>query len=199
MNYVNGQYIVLPQILAMDQLKIKYTDVMVYISVRSFNGWQGCYPSYETIAKRAHCSRSYVIESLNRLEQACFIEVERSEKKKESNKYRFPKFHNFEHIPYSFFKLGVELTIYERSMLLCLRQILRYHGKGMSIMTITDIAKRLGLSYRQVYKPLTSLIDKGYVVYKRERSGKTYALADKFEWIFDYTKPKPSFGTLKVA
>lgn len=198
MNYAPGQYVVLPQILRMDQLKIKYTDLMVYISVRSFDGMQGCYPAYETIAERAHCSRSYAMESIKRLERTSLIEVKRSDKKKESNRYSFPKFHSFERIPYAFFKL-IKLTIYERSMLLCLRQVLRYHGKGMSIMTIGDIARHLGLSYRQVYKPLTSLIDKGYLIFKRERSGKTYTLADKFEWIFDYTKPKPSFGTLKVA
>lgn len=199
MNYVTGQFVVLPEILAMDQLKIKYTDLMVYISLRSFDGWQGCYPAYETIAKRARCSRDYVIKAISRLEQAGFIEVERSDKKKESNKYRFVKFHNFERIPYTFFSLGNKLTLYERSVLLCLRQLLWHHGKGMSIMTIADIAKRLGLSYRQVYKPLTSLINKGYLVYRKERSGKTYTLADKFEWIFDYNKPKPSFGTLKAA
>jgi CRP-like cAMP-binding protein len=202
MNYVKGQFICLPQMLFLDSLKLKYTDTLIYVAIRSFdNGIRGCYPAYETIAKRAGCSRDYVIKAIHRLEFTGFLSVIRSTKIKNVNRYSFsPIKDTFEQIPYQIFE--ADLSIYEKSILICLRQFFNTAGKLASRATIRFYANSLGLSYKTVHKQLTSVIAKGYVTQGTGRNKSLFKFTDKIDWNWDYGQLYDSIiepGKLKVS
>jgi predicted transcriptional regulator len=198
MNYVKGQFVALPYVEKLNELKIKYTDLLIYISIRSFDGNEGCFPSYESIAKRARGCRTYAIKAVKRLEDTKLITVEHSKQKDVSNRYKFAKSKRFEQITYQIF--NVDLTMYEKSMLLCLRQLVNTTGSGKTHQTVNQISDFLGLSYRQVYKPLMSLIKKGFVEQGRDKLGKFIAFTDKISWNMDYSKKQLNlFPKLKVS
>lgn len=192
MNHVNGQFIILPYPFDFKgNSLLKYPDILIYISIRSFNNeFDGCFPSYESIAKRAGCSRDYVIKAVKRLEKAGMISVKRSRKRDESNRYTFPtKIYQHERIPYHIFDADLSMT--EKSMLLCVRQFINKQVVAGMWQKLSQVSDSLGLSYRQVYKPFKSLIRKGYIEKRVEKHGVRYYFTDKIPWIYDYRR-KPS-------
>lgn len=192
MNYADGQYVILPYVFPIAKI-LKYPDLVVYVAVRSFNGDKGCFPTYETIAERAGCSRDYVIDAIKRLEAVKMLECKRAKGIKKPNRYKFTKYYRFERIPYKFFTLKSRLTINQMGILLCLRSVL-LGGKQYS--TVKILAEILGLTRKQLDGQLTALIKKGYVEQVRSSLGKRYELTDKFKWIYDYSKQK--LGGIKV-
>lgn len=164
--------------------KIEYTDVLTYVALRSFNNVQfnSCFPSLETIATRAGISKKFVSKSIERLEAAEFISVFRSGKLRVGNRYTFRKFRNFDKIPYDIFSYS-ELSLYEKSMLLCLREV------GLTPVdiegTIKELADIIGITYKTLYCQLNSLIQKGYV---KRRSSNWHSLL-KVNWNY-----KEDFG-----
>jgi DNA-binding MarR family transcriptional regulator len=187
MNYVTGQFVCLPRIFELNS-SIKYTDLVVYIAVRSFNNPRNdCYPAYETIAERAGCGRSYVINAIKRLELANLLKVTRSKKIKVVNRYKFPAKIDFEQIPYQLF--DADLTLNEKAMLLWLRQ----HVKCvLSIpFKLKKLATLMKISYKIVYQQTTSLMKKGYVDKNyHKKNFKDYTLTDKLQWKSDYGAKK---------
>ncbi|WP_367117551.1 helix-turn-helix domain-containing protein [uncultured Pedobacter sp.] len=79
----DGQFVCLPHILNLKENGLKYTDILIYVALRSFDKLDGCFPMYETIAERAKCSRDYVIKAIKRLKAAEFITVMPSAKRTE--------------------------------------------------------------------------------------------------------------------
>jgi biotin operon repressor len=184
MKYVKGQFVCLPQFLKLDTLKLKYTDALIYVALRSFNNKKnGCYPAYETIAKKANCSRDFVIKSINRLRQSGLIVVVKSKKIKEVNRYSFKEGHVFEQIPYEIF--DIDLSLYEKSMLLCLRQFFTI-GKLRCLYSIKELANLLGISYKTVHRQMDSLIKKGYITQGTGVRKDLRIFSDKINWIWDY-------------
>lgn len=184
MNYTDKQFICLPHITALDKLKIKYTDIAVYVAIRSYNNPQGrCYPSYDGIAKKANCSKAYVSQAIKRLEQSGLIKVERSKKIKQPNRYSFQDHYMFEQIPYHIF--NVDLKLYDLSMLLCMRQFC-YRGRFQSFEGVRYLSEKLGVSYKVAHQRVSSLIKKGYVTSDTGSRGCKYKLTDKVNWIYDY-------------
>ncbi|MEE1884365.1 hypothetical protein [Pedobacter flavus] len=86
----------------------------------------------------------------------------------------------FERIPYQIF--FENLTLEEKSILLLTRQFLNRSGIGSTHLNIKEIAKQLGLSYKQLYNPWRKLMHKGYI---EKCTGKTiskYKFTDKIDW-----------------
>lgn len=184
MNYVKGQFVCLPYLPKFDSV-LKYTDTLVYVALRSFdNEFNGCYPAYETIAKRAGCNRLFVRNAIRRLESAGVISVQRSKKIKTVNRYTFTPEYSFDQIPYQFFGIS-DLSIYEKSMLLNLRRFLR-HGPLACLYSIKELATHLGLSYKIVHKNMSSLKSKGYIANVEGRSKNKWKFTDKIGWPWDY-------------
>ena len=169
-----------------NESKIHYTDLLTYTALRSFlnSSTRDCYPSLETIAKRAGVCKSFVIDSIYRLESAEYISVWRSREIKVVNKYYFKDPVNFDRIPYEFF-FYEDLTLNEKSILLALRELTDinlFHIEG----SIKDIAATLCMSYKMLHKQLTSLIAKGYV----RQLGKAKYSLEKVRWLFMDGKPR---------
>jgi Mn-dependent DtxR family transcriptional regulator len=201
MKYVKGQFVCLPRMLELNALKLKYTDTLIYCALRSFdNKYNGCYPAYETIAKRAGCSRDFVIKSIRRLKSAELISVNKSKKIKVVNRYSFSESYVFEQIPYQIFDEDA-LTLYEKSMLLCLRQFFII-GKLRCLYTLKSMAEMLGISYKIVHQQVASLIKKGYITQDAGVKKNLRVFTDKIDWNWDYENvfgPPQELKKLKVA
>jgi hypothetical protein len=208
MNDANVRFIALPFLVKLNELGIKYQDVLIYITIRSFfNPLEGyCYPAYETIAKRAGVSKDLVESSVRRLEKAGLFKIERSTKKHTCNRYYLEiELDYFEKIPYQIFD-ATDLSYTEKAMLICLRQFFHGQAELRSIDSIKKYSALLGLSYKQVHKQYKSLIHKGYIaenVHFKKHWSKAYnysALTDKINWIYDYGLEEPvSTHVLKVC
>lgn len=200
MEYKDGQFVCLPQILNLDKNGLKYTDILVYVALRSFDKLDGCFPMYETIAERAKCSRDYVIKAINRLKAAEFITVMPSAKRTEQckspvNKYEFKDSYMFEKIHYSIF--DADLSLYDKAMILNLRQFFALE-LTKPFCTLKKIAKELGVTYKVVNQRVNSLIASGYmqritITHKKRKPQKKYKFTDKMEWIWDYSKLNQPF------
>jgi len=197
MEYIDGQFVCLPHVNKLNEKQLKYTDVLVYVALRSFDKLDGCFPMYETIAERAKCSRSYVINAIKRLKQAELITVQPSAKRTEQckspvNKYEFEDSYLFERIHYSIF--DAELGLYDKAMILNLRQFFALEMIN-PLYTLKDIAKKLGLTYKIVNQRVNSLIRNGYMeriitTHRKRKPKKKYKFTHKMEWIWDYNKFK---------
>lgn len=160
-------------------------DVLTYITIKSYYNYdkKNCFPAIDTIAERMGASRSLVIDSTTRLVKAGFIR--KTKRFKESNLYSFKGFDTVDKIPVEV--LDLDLSVYEKAMLILLRQCcegtrINVHGN------ITQIANKLGLTYKTVYTQLSALIDKGYVeeLPKNRRYGnQVYILSRLIDWSYD--------------
>lgn len=180
----NDAFIKMPFLARFELQGLNYKDVLTYITVRSFNNVVSdrCYPSYETIAKRMGCGKQFIMESVDRLEQAEHIKVIHSEKARLSNRYLFPALETFIKIPYEIFHL--DLNVNEKAMLLCIKNaawdINEYHGN------FYDLGKRLGVSYNVVYKQCCNLVQNGFIDVIKQKMGQAkrmiIKLTDKVNW-----------------
>ncbi|WDF54899.1 helix-turn-helix domain-containing protein [Mucilaginibacter sp. KACC 22063] len=215
------RFVTIPSLLKLKDKGLKYIDVLVYTALKSFNSqfadikWfkpnkiyeEGCYPSYDTIAKQSGLSKPTVVNAVKRLEAAKLITISRSEKVKVANHYWFPDLDQSYTIPFKLFKAD-DLTANQKAMLICIRQF--YIGEELTCMftkVIADIAKHLGLSYRTIEAQYDVLVEKGYVIdeeqeYKTNYHRRVLRLSDKLTWIFkalpkiEYSKFKIIFGEL---
>jgi AraC-like DNA-binding protein len=200
-----GPYVNVPDFLDLKDKNLQYLDALIYVTIKSFNDTSSdiCFPSHETIAKRAGMSTRFVIDSIKRLEAYSLIKVERSKdrfKKRASNYYCFIEgvgkmFHTTKKIPTAIFD-AKELTANEKAMMICLRQFFN-HGLLTSIWTVSEYAKRLGLSYSIVKKQFDSLVVKGFITESQKllkslkKSNKVYKFSNKINWDYWYLdKPK---------
>lgn len=161
----------------------------------SYNNYREelCFPSYATIAKRAGCSRRFIIESIARLENAMLITVRKSSERMVSNRYKFTNFETFVTVPFKIFELD-ELTAHEKAMLIIFRQF--FSGETLQCIfsdPIVDISKHMGLTYKTVYTQYVSLVSKGFIIdqvatYKKLYQIRQVYLSDKLQWTF---KPEP--------
>lgn len=198
MTIVNRQFVAMPDFLNLDKQNLKYLDALVYAAIRSFfNSRSGyAYPPYEQIMKRTGLGRTFISQSITRLEQQKLLTIDRSHGQGTCNRYHFGNLDRFERIPYSLFE-AADLTPYQKAMLLCLRQ---FFNQGLLQCTyrIKEIAVQLGLSYSQVSKPLKALIAKGYIEEKvflhksLDKARLWMAFTDKIDWLYEYGEPKPS-------
>ena len=185
----------MPQILDLKRLNLKYLDALTYLSIRSFHNsitnW--CHPSYDKLIKTSGLSRAFIAKSINRLEDAGFISINRSNHQGRCNRYTFDDDVLFERIPYEIFETD-DLTVYEKAMLICLRQFFN-HGSLTSSWRVKEFAKYLGVTYKVVYGPFKNLLAKGYLVERHHisKSGrKSYYLnlTGKINWLYDYSNTK---------
>lgn len=162
--------------------QIHYTDVLIYVSLRSFYNSSNfdCFPALETIAERAGVCKKFVIKAIKRLEKAQYISVYRSKKIKVVNKYFFRESFNYDRIPYDIFDCD-DLTLYEKSMLLALRELTDVSTPVYFEGRMKDIASTLRMSYRTLDKQLKSLIAKGYV---KRNSTRRFEFA-KIKWMYN--------------
>ncbi|TCC98042.1 helix-turn-helix domain-containing protein [Pedobacter psychroterrae] len=163
---------------------LKYMDVLVYVAIKSYDNKEGlCFPSHETIGKRAGLSSDFVIDSIKRLESEGCLSVYRHEKFREpnrsySNKYYFPEVEVFNPIPYEIFE-ATDLTGNEKAMLLLLRQFAK---SSIDIFASMDeFVKVLGLSKQIIYKRYNSLIKKGYLT---KTKTKGWIKMQKIDWSY---------------
>jgi len=161
--------------------KIHYTDLLTYTALRSYRneGSRKCFPSLETLAKRMNVCKTFVIESIRRLENAKFISVWRSPEMKVVNHYYFMEPTYFDRIPYEFLYIK-DLTLHEKSMLLALREMTDVMSPFDIYGTIKELAFTLCMTYKTLHKQLTSLIAKGYI----KQLGKAHYRFGKIQWLY---------------
>lgn len=197
-----GRYVLIPHVYNLKQQGLEYKDILTYATLRSFLNSENkrCFPSQETIGKKAGMSKTYVIDSIKRLKSAGLITIEQSPKLRVSNKYRFEELICPSKIPVEFFEVE-DLTANEKGMLLCLRQF--FQCLSLSHLSNTKrVANVLGLTYHQVNKQYMQLVAKGFIIEtvkpKGMWSNKTYTVRslnqDRLNWNFHVeTKTLPTF------
>jgi len=182
-------FVTIPYLTSQLLEEIHYKDILIYGIVKSFrNSETGlCCPSYESIAKIANTGRKFVSESLQRLEKAKLVFIDRSNKPKVVNRYYFARLDYYNRIPVEVMK--VNLTANQKAMLICMAQF--FIGEGIRIpRNIKDKAARLGLSYKMLYSQYMPLVKEGFIIetvkqYKFSDQSKVYhELSDKIEWIY---------------
>jgi len=148
---------------------------------------------------RSGLSRGFIAGSIKRLEASGLMDVNHSTREGQCNQYKFKKLERFERVPYEFFEAN-DLSIYEKAMLLCLRQFFN-QGALTTLYSVTKLAECLGLSYSQVYKPYRSLVNKGYIIELlisnkcSDHCVKKVFISKKLNWLYDYDKPKAFIKT----
>lgn len=199
-----GRFIAMPIFAQLKRRNLKYIDALTYVTIRSFNNSENnsCYPSYETIAKKAGMCRTSIIASVKRLENAGLLKIQRSTRKHICNQYDFSeKLGYFDRVPCEIF--DCDLTAHQKAMLLCLRSICL---QGLLQMTfpIKKISELLEVSYRTVHAQLKPLVTKGYITEKHiSYGGKNKGdiwlyLSEKLDWKYDYTKAAPIKKSNKI-
>lgn len=209
MNYTETQFIAMPDFLNLKQQNLKYLDALTYLAIRSFDDQKKeySYPPYEKIMERSGLGRTFISQSIQRLEVAGLLKIEHSKREGTCNRYYFGGLDHYEMFSYDILFKTDDLTPYERAMLICLRQFF-VHGKLSCHYTKNAIKDLLGVTYQQLYKPLSALISKGYIrevsrLYKTSSKASIhYELTEKIKW--PMPKCKIEFlslekRTLKVA
>lgn len=196
MNRKSRPYVGLPDFLMLTDRRLQYLDVLVYTALKWYNNPEDeCFPSQETVGKLAGLSRGFVINAIERLENAEIIEVVRSKDKCVSNHYYFAPPHMNKHlskIPKDFFELTSDLTANERAMLLCLRQFFHHgHLEFRGTKPVGFFAECVGLTEPTVRKQFENLIKKEYIGkrYIRlkscdDKADVCFFLTDKVDWDF---------------
>lgn len=193
MNNFSNRYIILPDLSYLAQKNLKYLDALTYITIRSYDSTEKgyAYPTLEQIAKTAGLGRTFVANSIKRLEKAGLFTIIHSRRKGSANRYySSDKVNHYERVPYEILNAS-DLTKYEKALLICLRPFFN-SGFLSTSMDLNDFSKYLELSYNQIYGRFNGLVDKGYIVKKLSRikvKGKaviTLSLSDKINWKFEY-------------
>jgi DNA-binding MarR family transcriptional regulator len=188
-NYTETQFIAMPDFLNLKQQNLKYLDALTYVAIRSFdsNEKEYCYPSYEKIMERSGLGRTFISQSIKRLENASLLKVEHSKREGTCNRYYFGRLEHYEILSYDILFRTDNLTTHEKAMLICLRQFF-VHGNLSCHYTKNIIKDMLGVTYQQLYKPLSALIAKRYIrevsrLYKTSSKASVhYKLTEKIKW-----------------
>lgn len=176
----------MPYFFNLPNENLLYLDILTYVTIKSFdNSNKDCFPSYETIAERSGLSRTFIIESISRLENSNYLITERRGYRTSTrcypNQYKFTIEEDyFLMISYEIFK-ATDLTNNEKAMLLALRQfaITPYHLYG----SLKEIAQDLNLPTTTINKQYYSLVKKGYLD-KSELKQKITLLTNRIDWNF---------------
>ena len=107
----NARFVIKPNFNNLSEYRLKYTDILTYITIRSFYNSKDkyCYPSYNTIASLAKLSKKFVGESVKRLDKAGFLDIWKIGNVRVSHSYMFCDVVAFQKIPYQLFQ-ATELT-----------------------------------------------------------------------------------------
>ena len=194
------RFILNPQFNNLSEYKLKYTDILTYITIRSFYNTQDkyCYPSYQTISKRSGLSKKFISESIKRLECAGFLDVWKIGKFHVTHYYRFPKQEPLQKISDEIFECN-DLTASEKSMLLIIAEY--RNSSNRCEKSISELSGFTGLTVRVLNQQIKSLILKGYLAKELEenlldKTLTTYLkLTDKLRWNFPGNS---SFTVLRV-
>jgi len=191
MSTINNRFILLPDEFCTPDNGLRHSDSLIYLSIRSFRNTSTshCFPSLNVIAERSGVSKQTVLSSIERLTKAGLLEVEKADRLKASNKYHFKDSKSFLQIPFEVFELQ-DLSLNEKSILVCLRKCFDSQSLQSFITQISDISLFLGLTYKQVYNPIKALIAKGYI--SRSKIGRVdvLELTEKVNWRYREL-PKP--------
>jgi len=142
-------------------------------------------------------SKSFVMDSVKRLIRSGYIRKHKVAYL--SNQYYFTPFDITDRIPPEI--LDLDLSIYEKAMLLVLRQFC-IGLPHRTFSPIKDIASEIGLSYKTVHKQITSLIEKGYVIERRmkftdKKDG--FDISPKIDWWFEYNRPSSGYNSKDIV
>lgn len=196
----------MPYFFNLPNEKLLYLDILTYVTITSFdNSNKDCFPSYEAIAERSGLSRTFIIESISRLENSNYLISERrgylTPTRCYPNRYKFTIEEDyFFMIPYEIFQTK-DLTNNEKAMLLALLQfaITPYHVYS----SLKEIAQNLNLPTTTINKQYYSLVRKGYLD-KSKLKDRITLLTNRIDWNFaEYLKinnsAEQSEVTLMVA
>ena len=195
-----NRFVLLPSYINLKKEGLHYRDLLIYLTIRSFNNIETdlCIPSYDTISERSGMSKKFVSGSLKRLEKSSYLEIDRSDRRKVSNRYSFKKTQAFSRIPYEIFKVD-DLTATQKAMLITLRQC--FDSGSLELMyDLQTVCQLLDMTYRTVYPLYIALIKLGYIekrikVYKSGRKRVVVTLTEKVNW--HYNLPQINLRTDK--
>ncbi|WP_026896791.1 helix-turn-helix domain-containing protein [Daejeonella oryzae] len=188
----NARFVIKPNFKNLSEYKLKYTDILTYITIRSFYNSKDeyCYPSYNTIANLAQLSKKFLGESIKRLDKAGFLDVWKIGTVRVRHSYMFSEVVAYQKVPYQIFHSN-DLTANEKSMLLLLRE---YCNSELDCCeSISEIASVSGLTYRTIHKQFSSLVLKGYISDQIIEDASTKSLCkvfkftDKLNWKYTMT------------
>ena len=184
----NARFVIKPNFNNLSEYRLKYTDILTYITIRSFYNSKDkyCYPSYEAIATNGKISKKFVSESLKRLSKAGYINIWKIGKVRFRHCYRFKEISEYQKLPYSYLE-NQDLTLNEKGMLLLLSE---YAIASVVSQPLSEIALCTGLTYKTIGSQYKSLIEKGYLkesLIKEETNNtltKIFSFTDLVKWDF---------------
>lgn len=155
------QHVQVPHMSLKDR-GVKFIDPYVYACIRRHANAdpKGCFPSVSTLSKESGLSRETIIESVNRLNEAKFIETRKVFG--QSTIYYFSEYEHFEIFSYEFLDRE-DLTPKEKAYLIATQQFMFKHpetGQGTITYSNKELADLIGISYNTLLKYETSLKNK---------------------------------------
>lgn len=161
---MDKQHVQLPNNL-IDFKDVDPKDLLIYLSIKRFMNQKTreCFPSEETIAKTAGCSRMTVRKSINKLVSGNFMEVHKSQKDARYKCYYFPEHSNFEPFSYDFLD-NPNLTFSEKAYLAATQQfMIKENGIGKTMYNNMELANKINMPIRTIRACDNSLQEKGFM------------------------------------
>jgi len=153
-------YFILPNIISLKDLNLKYKDLLTYSILRMHmnNETKTAFPSLQVIATKSGLSILFISQSIKRLKNANLIWVNKS-KTSRVNVYSFNDITRFKMIPISLIS-ETSLTTDDKAILVAIRQF--FHDDNLTTSkSIDEIAKALDLNYYTLQRHISQLKDRG--------------------------------------
>lgn len=161
------QHIELPT--EQENSEITPKDKLIYLAVKSYENGKTheCYPSMAKISERCGASEPTIKKSLDKLEKAGYIEVEKVNSRKK--KYKFSPYKKFECFSYEFL-YNPNLTFTEKSYLAASQQYMleKESGRGKIEYSTLELSNRINMSPSTIKRCDKSLVEKQYMTIIRK-------------------------------
>lgn len=136
-------------------------DIVVYASIKRFDGPDGCYPSLETLCNKTMLSKPTLLKCIKNLIRSKWMTCS-CEGRGHYTYYTFLKDEQFEPVSYKFLDMK-DLDINCKGYLICLQQFMYKNSvnEGAVMLSAEQISKMINMPVRTVYKVEQTLREKG--------------------------------------
>lgn len=161
MEKVDKQHVQLPNDMTLD---VKPKDLLIYVTIKRHmnNTTKKAYPALTTICTESGASINAVRESIKRLVEHEYINIEKDGRK---NVYVFTSYKSFEPFSYDFLDKE-DLSFEEKSYIIAAQQYMYkdIEGQGKISLTNEELSNKINLTERSIIKYNKSLENKGYLL-----------------------------------
>lgn len=185
----NLQHIQVPHMPLKDR-GIEFIDPYVYACIKRHvnKDTKHCFPGIRCLIEESGLSRETIMQSIERLETAGYLQTVRSFGK--STKYIFSEYKQFEIFSYEFLDKQ-DLSPREKAYLIATQQFMFKHpetGEGTMTYSNNELADLIGISYHTLLKYEKTLKNKRILTYLPTKVKDPDTGLYKEERVFDFTE-----------